>query len=582
MCNSKASKAMLHAMHPAFRSCPEWNTPSNIDEQRQMTPYTQVPLLLVSDGWQSFFPDRDDESSLAMAANLQAQLTGVVLPYFIVKQRWFAAKGERIDHVVITRQAIWKQKWLFLQVQVNLPHAETQTYSLPLALAWEEDGLETLETRQPDTLARISQDGRQGILYDAFADEAFCAELLEAMRQQTIFPVAGGRLKFSASADFARLAGDGSTPLPLQRSTATSSNTTLHLGDRLFLKACRRQWMGINPELEMGRFLTLVSPYGHIAPLAGALEFEDSDGSVTALVLVQGFVASQGDAWSETLASLSRFLDDCSQQAEAMWARLDTWHAEAMQQFSILGRRTGELHCALATTSGDPAFDPKPITPADLPRWVEQAGAEAAQTLDQLQRHLPRLAHDQQPKAQGLLTERPAVLAKIQALLPVAVDAVITRYHGDYHLGQVLRVNKDFVLIDFEGEPGRSLEQRRRKHSPLRDVAGMLRSFNYVANCALNQAVAGHAASVGLLEPFVIDWERRARTAFLVGYRAAVRTCPAYPQDPQAAASLLQLFELEKAFYELRYELDNRPDWVHVPLGGLTALLLKSNRQHFH
>ena len=359
-----------------------------------MTPYTQLPLLLVSDGWLSFFPDRDDESSLAMAATLQAQLTGVVLPYFIVKQRWFAAKSERIDHVVITRQAIWKQKWLFLQVQVNLPHTETQTYSLPLALAWEEDGLETIETRQPDTFARISQDGRQGILYDAFADEAFCAELLEAMRQQTIFPVAGGRLKFSASADFARLAGDGSTPLPLQRSTATSSNTTLQLGDRLFLKACRRLWMGINPELEMGRFLTLVSPYGHIAPLAGALEFEDSDGSVTALVLVQGFVASQGDAWSETLASLSRFLDDCRQQAEAMWARLDTWHAEAMQQFSILGRRTGELHCALATTSGDPAFDPQPITPADLHRWVEQAGAEAAQSLDQLERHLPRLVLD--------------------------------------------------------------------------------------------------------------------------------------------------------------------------------------------
>jgi maltose alpha-D-glucosyltransferase/alpha-amylase len=545
-----------------------------------MTQNTKFPLLHVSDAWQSFFPDHQDESSLAMAATLQAKLTGIVLPEFIVQQRWFAAKGERIEHVVISRKAIWKRRWLFLQVQVIMTHAGTQTYSLPLALAWEEDGIKTLEARQPDTLARISQDGRQGILYDAFADRTFCAELLEAMRQQAQFPVAGGRLKFSASADFNRLAGDVSTPLPLQRSTATSSNTTLLLGDRLFLKACRRLGSGINPELEMGRFLTAVSPYGHIAPLAGALEFEDTDSSVTALVIVQGLVAGQGDAWSDTLASLSRFLDDCHQQPAAMRAQLDICHEGVLRQLSTLGRRIGELHCALATTSGDPAFDPQQITPADLQRWVRQTGAEAAQTLDQLERHLPHLSHDQLPKAQGLLTKRPAVLAKIQALLPWSVEAVITRYHGDLHLGQVLLVNDDFVLIDFEGEPGRTVEERRRKHSPLRDVAGMLRSFNYAANSALTQATAGKAASVGLLEPFIIDWEQRARTAFLAGYREAVRTCPAYPQDPQAAASLLQLFELEKAFYELRYELNNRPDWVHVPLGGLTALLLKNNRQY--
>jgi len=547
-----------------------------------MTPNTQLPLLLLADDWQSFFPDRGDESSLAMAANLQAQLTGVVLPEFIVQQRWFAAKGERIDQVVISRQAIWKRRWLFLQVQVNQPHAGIQTYSLPLALAWKEDGLETLGARQADTLARVSQDGRQGILYDAFADETFSAELLEAMRHQAQFPVPGGRLKFSASADFNRLAGDCSTPLPLRKATATSSNTTLLIGDRLFLKACRRLWAGINPEREMGRFLTEVSPYGHIAPLAGALEFEDTDGTLTTLVLVQGLVASQGDAWSDTLASLSRFLDACRQQPDAMRARLDTCHAAVLRQLSALGRRIGELHCALATPSGDPAFDPQPITPADLHHWVQQVGDEAAQTLDQLERHLPRLAHDQQPRAQGLLMERPTVLAKIQAWLPLAVKAVITRYHGDFHLGQVLRVNEDFVLIDFEGEPGRTLQQRRCKHSPLRDVAGMLRSFNYAANTALTQAVAEHAASVDLLEPFVIDWERRARIAFLAGYREAMRPCLAYPDDPQAAASLLQLFELEKAFYELRYEMDNRPDWVHVPLGGLTALLLKNNRQCLH
>ncbi len=539
----------------------------------------QLPVLVLAGAWDGFFPDRGDASARAAAALLQEQLLRIVLPAFLARQRWFAAKGDRIDRVAIGWQTLWKEEWLLTSVQVDLHHAGTQSYSVPLALRLEQDGAATPNVRPEDVLARVSQDGQPGILYDAFADAAFCRFLLEAMAQQTQVPLTGtgaGRLKFSSTSALARIAGDDLLHLPVHRGTAASSNSTVLFGDRLFLKAYRRLAAGINPEVEIGRFLTELSPYQHIAPLAGALEFHDGAGTSTALMMLQGCVANQGDAWTRTLDRLCASLKDCV-QADADGQQSEAIDEADMRRLATLGRRTGELHCALAATTGDPAFDPEPIHDADLQQWTRQVGAEAAQSLDQLERGLARLPESQQPRARALLAARPAVLARIQALRPAAVEAVVTRYHGDYHLGQVLVVGDDFILIDFEGEPSRTLKERRSKHSPLRDVAGMLRSFSYAANSALGQLAAGQAngaADTGVLAALAKDWERRARTAFLTGYREAVQACPAYPGDARAAASLLELFVLEKAFYELRYELDNRPDWVHVPLSGLSELLL--------
>lgn len=534
-----------------------------------------LPMLVLSAGWDSFLPGRENDSSPEAALLLQEQLIRDVLPLFLAKQRWFAAKGDRIDHLAITGQSLWKQEWLLAKVQVTLPHAGRQTYSVPLALLWEQDGRRLSEVRPQAVLARVCQDGRQGILYDAFADECFCRALLEAVGHRAEFPLAGigaGLLKFSSTSAFAQLAGDDFLQLPVHPATAASSNTTVLLGDRLFLKAYRRLEAGINPEVELGRFLTEVSPYPHIAPLAGALKFQDASGTFTALMMLQGFVPNQGDAWSYTLDCLTDFLNDCIRHPDVIGARRNARQEAYRRQVSTLGRRTGELHCALSITTGDPAFDPEPITPDDLRQWTQQVSIEAVKALDQLERHLSCLPASLKAQAQRLLSARPAVLARILGLQLAAVDAVITRYHGDFHLGQVLVVQNDFIIIDFEGEPSRTVQERRRKHSPLRDVAGMLRSFNYAANSALSQ-VSGQVAAVGLLETLVIDWERHARAEFLKGYREAVRDCPVYPKDPQAAEKLLELFLLEKAFYELRYELNNRPDWVHVPLGGLSSLL---------
>ncbi len=492
---------------------------------------------------------------------------------------------------------IWSDQteWLLARVRVWLAgRPEPQDYGLPLALAWEPDGEEGLRALWPYALARVRARARMGLLYDAFADERFSQSLLKMIARGARIPLGDGWLKFSATRAFAELAGDTPEQLPARRLALDSSNTTIAIGDRMLLKGYRRLQPGVNPELEMGRFLTDVAAFPNAAPLAGALEYEnEADGTVIALALLQGFVANQGDAWSYTQDYLKRFLDDCQQQTESVREAGEGVHAVYLLFATTLGRRTGELHRALAQTTGDPAFDPEPITATDVAGWLDRIRGEAETTFERLRQARNRLSEPARTLADQVLAARIGVpragryaslaeqvlesrgaaaarVAQVEALTPQAMK---TRYHGDYHLGQVLVARDDVVIIDFEGEPSRSLAERRGKHSPLRDVVGMLRSFNYAAHVALRQATADGTCDRAALAPHLDDWERRSRAAFWSGYLETAGDSPGYPTDPDQARVLLELFTLEKACYELRYELDNRPDWVEVPLGGLCELL---------
>lgn len=480
------------------------------------------------------------------------------LPRFLERQRWFAAKGKTLERIAIARHAIWRE-WLWLHIDVVLRDAPAQTYSLPLAIA--PDG--AVPPDAADLVAHVDAT----LVYDAFADTAFCRALLDAMRCAELFALADGAcLEFSATTVFARLAGEQLDTLQVRRASASSSNTTVLVGDRLFLKAYRRLAEGINPEVEMGRFLTDASPYAHIAPLAGALEYRRGDGTPTALVMLQGQIANGRDGWSATLADL---------RARLAAGRLPDARQRAADErcWTTLGRRTGELHRALARPTGDAAFDPRPVSTDDVARWTRGIADEAAQTLDQLAQGSAVLPAAQRAAAQQLLAARAQLLARLQETIALPADALVTRYHGDFHLGQVIVTgdadDPDFVIIDFEGEPSRPLAERRARHSPLRDVAGMLRSFNYAAQSALGEHAPDAPAYVRCAE-LAADWERRARAAFLTGYREVL---PAEAADGQSSDALLERFLFEKALYELRYELAHRPDWVHVPLGGLLGLL---------
>jgi len=539
-------------------------------------PGSDLRILVLFQGWKSFFADQVEPSRREMAINLHDRLTRQIIPQFLPTQRWFAGKSGRIETVEFDKYDVWvdQTEWVLARIRVWLAERpEPQDYGLPMALAWEDEGEERLRPLWPYALARVRFRARMGLLYDAYADERFGQALVKMMSRNAQIPLGNGWLKFSSTRIFHELAGDIPEMLSIKRLALDSSNTTLSVGDRMLLKGYRRLRPGINPELEMGRFLTDVAAFANSAPLAGALEYEDEDGNVIALAMLQGFVANQGDAWSYTQDYLKRFLDDCLQQPEVVREAGEGVHGLYLLFAGTLGRRTGELHRGLAQTTGDPAFDPEPITATDLSGWLGQIRREASDTLDRLEQAQWRLAEPARSLAGCLLDARDAVLARFDGIEGAGPWPMKTRFHGDYHLGQVLVAKDDVIIIDFEGEPSRTLPERRHKHSPLRDVVGMLRSLNYAAHAALRQATADRTSQWEALAPYTNDWERQARAAFLEGYTEAVQDSSAYPADPEQATLLLDLFTLEKACYELRYELDNRPDWVAIPLGGLCEVL---------
>jgi maltose alpha-D-glucosyltransferase/alpha-amylase len=304
-------------------------------------------------------------------------------------------------------------------------------------------------------------------------------------------------------------------------------------------------------------------------PLAGVVEHTDRDGSLTTLAVLQAYVRNQGDAWTYTLEYLARFLDT---QRAATEVPPDV-HGAYLALIQTLGVRTAELHTAFARYTGDPAFDPEPARAEDYAEWRRRIHEDALATFDLLARRFEQL---QLPvaiaaEARRLLERRDEVMARVDSLATPVGTVLKTRYHGDYHLGQVLLSKNDFIITDFEGEPARSLEERRRKHAPLRDVAGMVRSFSYAAGAALGRATES-PEDEAKLAPLAADWEMQARNAFLTAYDETARRAGIYAGESDMR-TLLTMFELEKGLYELRYELNNRPDWVRWPLTGIARLL---------
>ncbi|MEO8163922.1 MAG: putative maltokinase, partial [Betaproteobacteria bacterium] len=425
-------------------------------------------------------------------------------------------------------------------------------------------------------LAKIRQQANVGIMGDAFYDEAFCRAVVQAIGEGKELATAAGRLKFTPTAMFEAVAADVAK-LEVERPSALSSNTVVTLGEKLFLKGYRRLREGLNPELEMGRFLTDVAHYPNCVPVLGALEYIGEDKRVLTLAMMQGYVSNQGDGWDHTLSYVQRFLEELltagvisTGATEAVEA-----HGGFLALIATLGQRTAELHLALALRTGDPSFDPEPLTSNDIAAFRKRASAETTNTLELLRARLRQLPEGTQADANALLDASRTLQSRIAAAASDVKEGLKTRYHGDYHLGQVLVTGNDFVIIDFEGEPARSFDERRAKSSPLRDVAGMLRSLNYARWSALRH-VAQQADEVTRLDPAVREWEHATREAFLSAYANTMSAAGSSASTGAATElneDLLALFELEKAMYELRYELNNRTDWAQVPLQGILALL---------
>ena len=540
-------------------------------------PREEAPMLVLFDGWRSFFRERVVPWRIGMAERVRAQLEAEVLPRFVGAQRWYATKGEPLRSLALIDSVEWGDEpagWLIALFRAERDAGKPDTYFLPLALVWEDGEDERMHALAPATVARVRQQARVGVLGDALADEKFCRALLKAMASGEELRAAAGVIRFVPTQVFAALAGGPAGSLPLKSPRTQGSNTTVLLGNRLFLKVYRRLQPGVNPELEIGRFLTEVAQFAHAVPVAGAVEYRTDTGTVYTLAMLQAHVYNQGDAWTYTLDYLDRFLDE-RRRAGAGEPAPDV-HGGYLALVRTLAARTGELHLALGRVTGDPAFDPEPVRHHDLSRWRARAREEAQSALDLLERRAPDLPATLRAEAATLLGQRPEIMHRLETALPDRLTAARIRHHGDYHLGQVLLQQNDFIIIDFEGEPARPFIERCEKGSPLRDVAGMLRSFNYAAHTALARATSDTPADFATLESLVHGWERQVVQTFIDAYAERVRGSDLYGDWP-AARGLLDLFLLEKAFYELRYELNHRPDWAGIPLRGLGALLAQQD-----
>ncbi|WP_157271375.1 maltose alpha-D-glucosyltransferase [Azohydromonas aeria] len=547
----------------ADTEAPSWHT--------ELLPVEDLPVLVFSSGWQSLFPDQVGPWRAALAQRTRNQFETVLLPRFLENQRWYASKGVHIERARLLDHWLWERdgdSWMIPLLRLEGLEEPTH-YFVPLSLSWEDQDEERTRLLSVNAVARVRQQSQVGVMGDSFGDERFVRSVLHTMADEATLPTPKGRLVFRGSTLLKAYADTGELPtLPIGRPQAQSSNTIVQIGEQLLLKGIRRVRPGHNPELEVSRFLTEVAHFPHTAPLAGSMEYIAADGTPATLAVLQGFVPNQGDGWAMATEYLRRHMETRLGQAGSEDEAGDA-HAAFEQRIRTLGQRTAELHQALALRTGNMGFDPEPMTEADVQADLQRVREELARTLEQLQARVAQLPVAAQGLAQALLQQQAQLHRHLRApaLPPMAMR---TRHHGDYHLGQVLVTKNDFVIIDFEGEPGRTLEERRAKRSPLRDVAGMLRSFDYAALSSL-RAAATSDADLQQLTPAARRWQQQSRAQFLRGYDEAARAAELV-EAGGAGGALLALYELEKVLYELRYELDNRPAWVHIPLQGLLDL----------
>jgi trehalose synthase-fused probable maltokinase len=521
----------------------------------------------------------------------KAQLEAV-LPDYVRARRWFSAKARRMAGLRLVGAIPFNVTPDLLPpavitfIQVAYAEGDTQTFVLPLAYAAGAEAARLRETMPQAAIAAVEVGDERGILYDAAWGEAFAGALLAAIGQNRQFGDAALAVRAWPTAVFAPLLAAAPGPLSPRLVGAEQSNTSIIYGDQFILKLFRRLEQGTSPDLEIGRFLT-EHGFAHIPPLAGAVEQVPAGQEPVTLAILQGFIPNRGDAWSYTLEELDGTYTRVGAAApppppaghllDQVGTATPPAPAEAIGPYlgaaQLLGRRTAELHRALAADPTDPAFAPVPLTQADQRTLFDGVQRLIDVAFRQLTDHLAALPDTTRQAATTVLGRRDAILARFDDLLDRELAALRTRVHGDYHLGQVLYTGQDFVIIDFEGEPLRPLAERRQKHSPLKDVAGMIRSFHYAAYAALfSRQHAANSATPAPADGWADVWYQQVSARFLGEYLRVAAPGGFLPQAGTDLQILLDAYLLEKAVYELIYELNNRPDWVRIPLQGIEQL----------
>ncbi len=455
------------------------------------------------------------------AAEIRQCLDKESLREWVQHQRWYAAKSRSVTSIEIVEGIVLSEEpFLFLGlVQTRFATGTHELYQLPLAL----------RAGSAQNVSRAIAQTHDWTVYDALAEPERLLELLRKMDAGAEIDATEGRFSFHRADGVATISDDSTARLM----GVEQSNSSIVIDDRLVLKVFRKLEAGINPELELLRFLT-AHEFPNITPLHGWYDYE-------------------GTPLAATLGVAQQFLPDAIGGWELALERIATKPDWFLDQLGDLGWVTARMHNTLASDAGDPAFSPEEPSQEALSLLT----ATVDEDIERIFLRLPDTDVVAPIRGRGQ-----DVRERLSARSQLGVGGRVIRTHGDYHLGQTLHTPRGWVIIDFEGEPARPLPERRAKRSPLRDVAGMLRSFAYVTSAV--EIMRGVKAPE--------DFEQRARDQFLAQYFAEVDPT-LLPAGEAAVVNLLSIYELEKAIYELQYELDNRPDWVSIPVAGITRLL---------
>ena len=499
-----------------------------------------------------------------------------MLPGHLARTRWYPERSPQSISPTLVNAIPFcdigdNRPWLaFFE---TTQRGATVRYVLPMQIEWVRFDRERYN---PRAFAAVRQGAREGTLLDVATDQIFIALLLRNLRHSLIVEENGLRLEFNPTSKFS----DKPVRLPerIRAVETEQSNSTALVDSDYVVKMYRKLEPGINPEIEMGRFLTEVAGFANTPALLGSVELAEGD-KKSAIGIIHAFVENQGDGWTVTGAYLDRFVDEQRLVAASEHPDESDDQVAYLRYMSQTGRRVAEMHVALASNRDLADFVPEPFKPEDAQRWIDDVLSRAERVFDTLSHRRDIFKDADRQLIDQVMALRAVLPDRLKALLPRSLESLNIRVHGDFHLGQMLIVKDDIFIIDFEGEPRRPHSERRRKSPAARDVAGLIRSIDYSATAALERGLKVTPDEQGRLAAALAEWRDRASAAFLAAYREAMTNQRLWPADPQDAERVLNFFLIEKAFYEIEYELAHRPDWLRVPVTGMLRILSQDNSE---
>jgi len=510
----------------------------------------------------------------------RAAIEHEILPRYLQTCRWFGSKARTFRSLKIVEQpsisddADSAQLWL---VEVSYLDAPTETYVLPVSIASGETARALSQAAPHAIIARFAGND-ENVLFDATWDVKCRSRLFDTIARREIVKARAGELVGITAKDFE--ADQFTSPQNSQVLSAEQSNSSMLFDNKFFLKLYRKIEDGVNPDVEITRFLTEHTKFPNVPAFVGAIEYRRPKAEPTVVCLLQSAVTNEGDVWSLTLDAVGRYYErvlgrkaDLQNEIAPPGALLDELFGGVYpEKMKLLGQRTGELHLALASYPGDPAFRPEPFNAMAQRSVYQNMRASLRRAFTLLEKKLCDLPATFRDEAKEVLSAEHEILAREKRLLDRRTNAAKIRIHGDYHLGQLLYTGKDFVILDFEGEPARPLSERKLKRSALRDVAGMMRSFQYAACSALWQP-AMRKEDVPFLERWADLWYRHMGSVFLQSYLKTTGSAIFIPHNSEDLQIMIEAYLLDKAVYEIGYELNNRPSWVVIPVRGIKHIL---------